>query len=231
MIAVRGLTAGYGESMVLRDLALEVPQGQVVALMGSNGVGKTTLLKVLMGLIKPRSGEVTLGGQPITSWTSYRRAQAGMGYVPQGREIFPFLSVKENLVLGVEARGKTPGKDVDAMLDLFPALKPLLTRRGGDLSGGQQQILALARVLLTDPQLLILDEPTEGIQPSIVDEIGDSLGRLKNRGGLSILLVEQFVGFALRHADYYYLMEHGEVSRRGEVTASNRAKIQQEISL
>jgi len=231
MIAIQGVTAGYGESMVLRDLALTVPRGHVVALMGSNGVGKTTLLKVLMGLIKPRGGEISYNGQPITTWTPYRRAQAGMGYVPQGREIFPFLSVKENLVLGIEARAKKPGRDVDAMLALFPALKPLLARRGGDLSGGQQQILALARVLLTEPQLLILDEPTEGIQPSIVDEIGDVLGRLKAQGGLSILLVEQFVGFALRHADFYYLMEHGEISRQGEVTSMNRDSIQQEISL
>jgi urea transport system ATP-binding protein len=231
MIAIQGLTAGYGESMVLRELSLNVPQGQVVALMGSNGVGKTTLLKVLMGLIKPRAGEITYEAKPITAWTPYRRAQAGIGYVPQGREIFPFLSVKENLVLGLEARGRKPGKDVDAMLDLFPALKSLLARRGGDLSGGQQQILALARVLLTEPKLLVLDEPTEGIQPSIVDEIGDVLGRLKSQGGLSILLVEQFVDFALRHADYYYVMEHGEVSRQGEVTNDNRVKIQQEISL
>jgi len=231
MLTVQNLTAGYGESMVIRDLTLEVPPGQVVALMGSNGVGKTTLLKTIMGLIKPKSGEVTFEGAPITRWTPYQRSQGGLGYVPQGREIFPFLTVKENLVLGLEARGRKPGKEVDGMLDLFPALKSLLDRRGGNLSGGQQQILALARILLTGPKVLILDEPTEGIQPSIVQEIGDTLGRLKAQGTMAILLVEQFVGFALTHADRYCLMEHGEISRSGEVTPGTRAEIQGAISL
>jgi len=231
MLTIENLTSGYGESMVIRELSLEVPQGQVLALLGSNGVGKTTLLKTIMGLIKPKSGNISFDGQSITRWTPYQRSQGGLGYVPQGREIFPFLTVKENLVLGLEARGRTPGKDVEAMLGLFPALKPLLSRRGGNLSGGQQQILALARILLTNPKVLILDEPTEGIQPSIVQEIGDTLGRLKAQGTMAILLVEQFVGFALTHADRYCLMEHGEVSRSGEVTATTRPEIQAAISL
>jgi urea transport system ATP-binding protein len=231
MLNITNITAGYGEAMVLRDLNLEVPSGQVVALLGSNGVGKTTLLKTIMGLIKPRAGDIAFEGQTITSWTPYQRSQKGLGYVPQGREIFPFLTVKENLILGLEARGRKPGVEVAAMLDLFPALKSLLDRRGGNLSGGQQQILALARILLTQPKILILDEPTEGIQPSIVQEIGDTLGRLKTEGRIAILLVEQFVGFALAHADRYYLMEHGDISRSGEVTAANRAQIQSIISL
>lgn len=231
MLEVRGITAGYGESMVLRDVHLTVPTGRVAALMGSNGVGKSTLLKTIMGLIKPKSGEVIYKGRMIGGWTPYQRALAGLGYVPQGRDIFPFLTVRENLILGLEARGLKPSGEMARVLDYFPILKPLLPRLGGDLSGGQQQILALARILLTKPELLILDEPTEGIQPSIVQEIEDAIGRIREEGRLSVLLVEQFVDFALSHADVYYLMEHGELTRSGEVSREKLPEIKSQISI
>lgn len=217
LLNIRGLAVGYGQSLVLSDVALEVPEGQVVCLMGRNGVGKTTLLKAIMGLLNPRAGQVRFAENDLTKWAPHRRAKAGFGYVPQGRHIFPYLTVNENLLMGLEA---FPGKKdrpeaVDRMYTLFPALKLNPKKTAGTLSGGQQQQLALARALIRQPRLLLLDEPTEGIQPSIVQEIEELLQRLRDQQDTTILLVEQFLDFALGIADYCYVMEKGAIVLEG----------------
>jgi urea transport system ATP-binding protein len=226
MLAVRGLDVYYGDSRVLGDVELTVGRGEVVCVMGRNGVGKTTLLKTVMGLLSPRRGSIEYAGRDLTDVPPYARARLGIGYVPQGRDIFPTITVRENLLVG--ARQKQPPREaLDYVLSLFPALEGLLTRRGGDLSGGQQQQLALARVLIADPSLLLLDEPTEGIQPSIVEQIADVLERIKREGRRSILLVEQYLEFAWSIGDRFYVMDKGGVAlesdraglRLDEVTA------------
>ena len=187
-----------------------------MALMGRNGVGKTTLLKTIMGLLRPLAGTIFFDGQEITHWSPEKRARGGIGYVPQGRDIFPYLTVKENLLLGLEAH--KAGREVpisEGIFELFPALKNMLLRKGGDLSGGEQQQLAIARVLVSEPKLLLLDEPTEGIQPSIVLQIENTIRFIKEQGTISILLVEQYLEFALRLADYYYIMEKGSIVSEG----------------
>ncbi len=215
MLTVNAIDVYYGESRVLTRLGLSVGAGQVVCVMGRNGVGKTTLLKAVMGLLTPRTGTIEWEGRDITRRAPYERALLGIGYVPQGREIFPALTVRDNLVLG--ARQKRPAPDrLDYVLSLFPALGGMLGRRGGDLSGGQQQQLAIARALIADPSLLLLDEPTEGIQPSIVDEIADVLQRIKREGTRSILLVEQYLEFARSICDRFYVMDKGVVALEGE---------------
>ncbi len=215
MLAVNAIDVYYGESRVLTRLGLSVGAGQVVCVMGRNGVGKTTLLKAVMGLLMPRTGTIEWEGRDITRRAPYERALLGIGYVPQGREIFPALTVRDNLVLG--ARQKRPAPDrLDYVLSLFPALGGMLGKRGGDLSGGQQQQLAIARALIADPSLLLLDEPTEGIQPSIVDEIADVLQRIKREGTRSILLVEQYLEFARSICDRFYVMDKGVVALEGE---------------
>jgi urea transport system ATP-binding protein len=224
MLEVAGLTAGYGGSMVLRGVDLRVGENSVVAVLGSNGVGKTTLMKCVMGLVEPSEGDVLFMGRSIGRLPSYRRSSLGIGYVPQGREIFPFLSVEENIALGLEAFPAARRRGEELAYELFPILSEIRGRRGGVLSGGQQQILALARALVQRPRLLILDEPTEGIQPSIVQEIEDAIGRA-SREGVSVLLVEQFADFALAHADYYYLMQRGGIEREGPVSGENREEI------
>ncbi|HEU5320231.1 MAG TPA: urea ABC transporter ATP-binding subunit UrtE [Methylomirabilota bacterium] len=213
MLRVEGLDAAYGDSQVLWSVDLEVAAGRVVCLMGRNGVGKTTVLRTLMGLVPARRGRVTLDGVDVTRWPPARRARAGMGYVPQGREVFPHLSVEENLRMALLGCGRAPG--LDEALDLFPALRPLLRRKGGVLSGGEQQMVAIGRALLTRPRVLMLDEPTEGIQPSIVLEIEDALARLKREGRLAVLLVEQYLDFAERLADAYVIMAKGAVVATG----------------
>ena len=217
LLNIRGLAVGYGQSLVLSDVALEVPQGQVVCLMGRNGVGKTTLLKAIMGLLNPRAGQVRFAGNDLTKWAPHRRAKAGFGYVPQGRHIFPYLTVNENLLMGLEAFPGKKGRPeaVDKMYTLFPALKLNPKKTAGTLSGGQQQQLALARALIRQPRLLLLDEPTEGIQPSIVQEIEELLHRLRDQQDTTILLVEQFLDFALGIADYCYVMEKGAIVLEG----------------
>jgi urea transport system ATP-binding protein len=211
MLAVRGLDVDYGDSRVLDGVELTVGRGEVVCVMGRNGVGKTTLLKAVMGLLKPRRGAIEYAGRALTNLPPYARARLGIGYVPQGRDIFPTITVRENLLVG--ARQKQPPRAaLDYVLSLFPALEGLLTRRGGDLSGGQQQQLALARVLIADPSLLLLDEPTEGIQPSIVEQIADVLERIKGEGRRSILLVEQYLEFAWSIGDRFYVMDKGGVA-------------------
>jgi urea transport system ATP-binding protein len=213
VLRVEGLDVAYGESQVLWGVNLGVASGQVVCLMGRNGVGKTTLLKAVMGLIPARGGRVWFNGADVTRWSPDRRARAGLGYVPQGREIFPHLTVAENLRMALLGCGRAGG--IDEALDLFPALKPLLGRKGGVLSGGEQQMLAIGRALLTKPRLLMLDEPTEGIQPSIVLEIEDAIRRIRDELGLGVLLVEQYLDFAERLADAYVILAKGAVVASG----------------
>ena len=215
MLAVNAIDVFYGESQILTRLNLAVGEGQVVCMMGRNGVGKTTLLKTIMGLLVPRQGTIVFDGRGITHLTPYARAGLGIGYVPQGREIFPSLSVRENLILGARRKRPTP-ESLYYVLSLFPALSQMLGKRGGDLSGGQQQQLAIARALISDPKLLLLDEPTEGIQPSIVQEIAAVLQRIKQERKRSILLVEQYLEFARSICDRFYVMEKGVVALEGD---------------
>ena len=217
MLSVQGLNVSYGDSQVLWDVQLQVPSGQVVCLLGRNGVGKTTFLKSLMGLLKPWAGTITLNGKSITSLSPDRRARLGIGYVPQGRDIFPDLTVLENLRIGQVARGEKNGTIPEDIFQLFPVLQTMLSRKGGVLSGGQQQQLAIARTLMTRPTLLLLDEPTEGIQPSIILEIEHVIRRLKDTAQISILLIEQYVDFARRLADYVYVMEQGAIVQEGKL--------------
>jgi urea transport system ATP-binding protein len=208
MLAVRGVSAAYGESQILWDVSLEVPAGGVVCLMGRNGVGKTTLLKTLMGLVPARNGKIVFEDREITRAAPHLRARAGLGYVPQGREIFPRLTVQENLVMGA---ARIP----ERVFELFPVLRQMLARRGGDLSGGQQQQLAIGRALAMKPRLLILDEPTEGIQPSIIKDIERAIRALAATGDMAILLVETYYDFARSLADQYIVMERGEILKQG----------------
>jgi urea transport system ATP-binding protein len=213
MLRIDGVNACYGESHILRDVTLEVPDRSVVCLMGRNGAGKTTLLKTVMGLLPATGGTIRIGDRDITRARPEDRARLGIGYVPQGREVFAQLTVEENLLLGLSAGASKNGGLPEEAFQLFPVLKNMLKRRGGDLSGGQQQQLAIARALVAHPKLLLLDEPTEGIQPSIIDEIEDAIIRIK--GQVSILLVEQYLEFAWRLADDYYIMEKGAIVASG----------------
>ena len=215
MLTVNAIDVYYGESRVLSHLSLAVEEGQVVCVMGRNGVGKTTLLKAMIGLLVPRQGTIVLDNRDITRLQPYERARLGIGYAPQGREIFPSLTVWENLVLG--ARIQEPTRDSqEYVLSLFPALSQMLGKRGGDLSGGQQQQLAIARALISDPKLILLDEPTEGIQPSIVQEIAAVLQRIKRERKRSILLVEQYLEFARAICDRFYVLDRGAVAFEGQ---------------
>jgi urea transport system ATP-binding protein len=230
MLITQGLNVGYGDSQILWEVDLQVPPGQVVCLMGRNGVGKTTLLKSIMGLLKPRAGSITFQGHDLTALSPDQRARRGIGYVPQGRDIFPDLTVLENLRVGLVARSDRNGTMPDTIFQLFPALQTMLTRKGGVLSGGQQQQLAIARALVTRPTLLLLDEPTEGIQPSIVLEIEDVIRRIKETGQMSILLVEQYVDFARRLADYVYVMEKGAVMLAGKIQELSEADVKRYLA-
>ncbi|ACB33357.1 urea ABC transporter, ATP-binding protein UrtE [Leptothrix cholodnii SP-6] len=214
MLKVSGLNQYYGGSHILRGLEFEAKLGEVTVVLGRNGVGKTTLLKSLMGVVPIKAGSVQLDGQDISKDTPYERVRKGVGYVPQGREIFGRLTVEDNLRMGLAYKsGSTP---IPAELfELFPVLKQMINRRGGDLSGGQQQQLAIARALAAGPKLLILDEPTEGIQPSIIKDIGRVIRMLADRKTMAIVLVEQFYDFAAELADQYLVMERGEIIARG----------------
>ena len=214
MLNVKNINQYYGGSHILRDVSLQAEPGKVTVILGRNGVGKTTLLKSLMGLVPIKNGSIEFAGKPIHLATPYERARAGIGFVPQGREIFARLTVEENLRMGLASKSaSTPVPE--ELFTLFPVLKQMLKRRGGDLSGGQQQQLAIARALAAGPKLLILDEPTEGIQPSIIKDIGRVIRMLADRGEMAILLVEQYYDFAEELADHYLVMERGEVIARG----------------
>ena len=218
MLKVESVNQYYGGSHILRGLSFEAKIGEVTVVLGRNGVGKTTLLKSLMGLVPIKSGDIQLDGRSIDGTKPYERVRLGVGYVPQGREIFGRLTVVENLQMGLASKpGNTPLPE--QLFELFPVLKQMLHRRGGDLSGGQQQQLAIARALAAGPKILILDEPTEGIQPSIIKDIGRAIRKLADEGlngqKMAVVLVEQFYDFAAELADQYLVMERGEVIRRG----------------
>lgn len=216
MLTVTQLNQFYGGSHILRGVSFEIQPGEITCLLGRNGVGKTTLLKCLIGLIPAKSGTVNWNGKAITHTKPHQRVQSGIAYVPQGRDIFPRLSVEENLLLGLSRFPAKQAQQVPTEIyQWFPVLEEMKHRRGGDLSGGQQQQLAIGRALASKPQLLILDEPTEGIQPSVIKEIGHVIRQLAQRGDMAILLVEQFYDFAEALADHYLVMSRGEIVQRG----------------
>jgi urea transport system ATP-binding protein len=219
MLEFQNVDSGYGESIILRNLSFKVESGQVVGIIGRNGVGKSTLLKTLMGLLSCKTGEIKYNGSSLTKLSPDQRAHRKIAYVPQGREIFGQLTIEENLLLGLEARvgldRQARTQIPDFVFELFPILKTMLRRKGGDLSGGQQQQLAIARALMAEPEVLLLDEPMEGIQPSIVMEIENVIRKLKRQGNISIVLVEQSIGFMKNVADYYYLLDKGSVVSEG----------------
>jgi len=231
MLNIEQLNQYYGESHTLWDLDLQVAEGQCTVLMGRNGVGKTTLLQCIMGLLPTKSGSILYKGDDIRKIAAEKRAAMGIGFVPQGRQIFPLMSVEENLLVGLPARADK-AKDVPEFIyELFPVLKEMLGRRGGDLSGGQQQQLAIGRALVTDPSLLILDEPTEGIQPNIVAEIGDIIIKLTKEIGLTVLLVEQKLPFARRVGDHFCILDRGRSVAAGEMSGLNDELIQQYLTV
>ena len=230
MLIVKDINQYYGGSHILRGVSLQARVGKVTVLLGRNGVGKTTLLKSLMGLVPIRSGTIAFDGKPIEQSTPYARARAGIGFVPQGREIFSRLTVEDNLLMGLAY--KSAATPIPAELfELFPVLKQMISRRGGDLSGGQQQQLAIARALAAKPKLLILDEPTEGIQPSIIKDIGRVIRMLADRGDMAIVLCEQYYDFAEELADDYLVMQRGEVIARGPGSEMQSKGIRQLVAI
>jgi len=230
MLSVQHIHQYYGGSHILRDVSLTAQPGQITVLLGRNGVGKTTLLKSLMGLVPIREGNISFEGQLITRATPYERARAGIGYVPQGREIFNRLSVEDNLRMGLATRPGSARIPAE-LFELFPILDQMRHRRGGDLSGGQQQQLAIARALAGGPKLLVLDEPTEGIQPSIIKDIGRVIQQLAQRGDMAILLCEQYYDFAQELADQYLVMERGEIIAQGPGSEMQSKNIRQLVSI
>ncbi|MFM7574427.1 MAG: urea ABC transporter ATP-binding subunit UrtE [Snowella sp.] len=233
MLQLSNLNVYYGESHILRNVDMTIPEGEMVCLIGRNGVGKTTLLKTIMGLLKSRTGNIIYGEQNINATTTDKRARLGIGYVPQGRDVIPRLTVKENLLLGLEARPTGRPKNAtipDEIFELFPVLKTMLSRMGGDLSGGQQQQLAIARALMGKPKLLLLDEPTEGIQPSIILEIEAAVRRIIQATGISVLLVEQHLHF-VRQADKYYAMQKGGIVASGPTRELSQEVIQKFLAV
>ncbi|MGE3272278.1 MAG: urea ABC transporter ATP-binding subunit UrtE [Chloroflexota bacterium] len=234
LLSVENLIAGYGESQILTEMTFSVPAAGAVCLLGRNGVGKTTTLKSIVGLIRPKSGRIIFDGKDVTARGPHERARAGIGYVPQGRGIFPHLSVFENLLMGFEANPKMSAGDRSATLDemygLFPVLAEMRSRAGGMLSGGQQQQLAIARALVARPKLLLLDEPAEGIQPNIVDLIEDAVGKLPARG-VAVLLVEQFVDFAVAVCNQYFMVERGTVVAQGPTTGLGQEVIDEYLAV
>jgi urea transport system ATP-binding protein len=228
MLSIQDLNVYYGESHILRDVDLNVAPGKMVCLIGRNGVGKTTLLKTILGLLPAKSGEIYFEGTPLSKIPTDRRVKAGIAYVPQGREIIPRLTVEENLLLGMEARAwgrKKTDKIPESVFELFPVLHQMLGRMGGDLSGGQQQQLSIARALMGNPRLLVLDEPTEGIQPSIILEIEAAVKKIVKDTGISVLLVEQHLHF-VRQADWYYAMQKGGIVASGSTDELSKDVVQ-----
>ena len=233
MLKIKGLNTYYGESHILRDVDMNIHQGEMICLIGRNGVGKTTLLKSLIGLLTPRRGEIIFNGEIVNRKLPHQRARSGIAYVPQGREIIPYLTVEENLQLGLEALpgGLAKHKKIDEIVyELFPVLKQFLARKGGDLSGGQQQQLAIARALLGKPKLLLLDEPTEGIQPNIVQDIESAVRRIISETGIGVLLVEQHLHF-VRQADRYYAMQRGGIVANGPTSELSKAVVEKFLSV
>ena len=233
VLQVRALNVFYGESHILRNVDLSIAPGQMACLIGLNGVGKTTLLKTIIGLLRQRSGSLQLAGEEISAMAPHRRARGGIGYVPQGREIIPQLTVRENLLLGLEALpgGLARNRHIDPLVfELFPVLESFLNRRGGDLSGGQQQQLAIARALLGRPRLLLLDEPTEGIQPSVVLDIQRAVGRILRETSIGVLLVEHHASF-VRQSDCYYAMQKGGVVASGSTRDLSPEMLQRFLSV
>jgi urea transport system ATP-binding protein len=235
MLSTSNLQVFYGQSLILNDVDIEVSAGQIVCLMGRNGVGKTTLLKAIMGVLKVRTGKIMYNGKDITQIPSHKRAHAGIGYVPQGRGIFPHLTVYENLLMGFEALDGGERHNTHAALEevysTFPVLQKMSKRVAGTLSGGQQQQLAIGRVLVRRPQLLLLDEPTEGIQPNIVQEIEGVIHSLREHKNIAILLIEQFLDFALGVADYCYVMEKGHIVSRGNARELDPEIVREHLSV
>ena len=230
ILQVRDINQYYGGSHILRGVSLQAHLGKVTVLLGRNGVGKTTLLKSLMGLVPVRSGSIEFNGKAIEKSTSYERARAGIGYVPQGREIFARLTVEDNLLMGLASKSASTPVPTE-LFELFPVLKQMISRRGGDLSGGQQQQLAIARALAAQPKLLILDEPTEGIQPSIIKDIGRVIRMLADRGDMAIVLCEQYYDFAQELADDYLVMQRGNVIARGPGSEMQSKGIRQLVAI
>ncbi|WP_422756535.1 urea ABC transporter ATP-binding subunit UrtE [Micromonospora sp. WMMD708] len=230
MLELRGVHAGYGRSEVLHGVDVAVPADGVAAVLGHNGAGKSTLLRVAVGLLRPRAGTVTLDGEDVTRLAPHQRVARGLAYVPQGQQCFPHLTAAENLRLVADGRRDGAAATAEA-LDLFPALRPLLRRRAGLLSGGQRQQLAIARALVTRPRLLLLDEPTEGIQPSVVAEIQDRIVELATGAGIRVLLVEQHLGFALRVATRHYVLESGRVTASGDGGRDAERSVRQALAV
>lgn len=231
MLTVENLNQYYGESHTLWDLGLNLPEGECTCLMGRNGVGKTTLLQCVMGLLPIKSGAIRFAEERLEKLSAEARAPLGIGYVPQGRQIFPLLTVEENLRIGLPARKEKTRQIPPFIFELFPVLEEMLNRRGGDLSGGQQQQLAIGRALVIDPKLLILDEPTEGIQPNIVQEIGDIILRLNREIGLTVLLVEQKLPFARRVGNHFCILDRGRSVAAGRMTQLNDDLIRQYLTV
>lgn len=227
MLKIQNINSYYGESCVIEGLSLEVEKGKIISLIGRNGVGKTTTLKSIMGLVKTadgKDGKIIFDGKEIQKLPPYERVKLGIGYVPQGRDIFPQMTVQENIELGLQPLGGK-GEIPEYIYELFPILPKFAKRKGGDLSGGQQQQLAIARALVANPKILILDEPTEGIQPSIIKDIGRAIQRINKEKGITVLLVEQYLDFVLENADEVYVMEHGEIRFKGLRNESDHAQI------
>ncbi|MDH5544153.1 MAG: urea ABC transporter ATP-binding subunit UrtE [Gammaproteobacteria bacterium] len=231
MLTLSGVNQFYGQSHTLWDIEMEITPGQCTCLMGRNGVGKTTLLNCIMGALSLESGEIVYQDKPLHSMSMEQRARNGIGYVPQGRQIFPLLTVEENLRIGLSSRRDNIRKIPEFIFDLFPVLKEMLQRRGGDLSGGQQQQLAIGRALVLDPKLLILDEPTEGIQPNVVAEIGDVIRKLNKEIGLTVLLVEQKLPFVRKVADRYYILDRGRRVANGNIDELSESLVKEYLTV
>lgn len=225
MLNISELDSYYGESCIINGLDLEVKDGKIVCLIGRNGVGKSTTLKSILGLVKTPNGKIVFNEQDIIKVPTYNRIKKGIGYVPQGRDIFPHMTVQENLELGLKAQS-IKGKVPDYIFDLFPILPKFAKRKGGDLSGGQQQQLAIARALVAEPKILILDEPTEGIQPSIIEDIKVAIKKVNQQLGITVLIVEQYLKFVLELSDYLYVMEKGTIILQGETKEMNAEQVQ-----
>jgi urea transport system ATP-binding protein len=232
MLDAQNVNQFYGSSHTLRGVSLSIKQGECMALLGRNGVGKTTLLKCLMGVQSISSGTIAFAGHDISTLPPHARAKLGMAYVPQGREIFARLTVEENILMGMATKPRGQAHDIkDEVFDLFPVLRTMLNRRGGDLSGGQQQQLAIARALVADPKLIIFDEPTEGIQPSIIKDIGRVINLLRNRGDIAILLCEQYFDFARDLADRFVVLSRGEVVASGDRSEMDSEMVRKHLSV